>query len=116
MRREKVESCGRDASLASSSARRDRRCDRQASVRLEACIFSGEPFRRSVSGWENEGEQDAVVCVRSESCESVTERDELVGRLRTVSRLPQYLPEHQLIDSQRLFRREPQKFKIWEYY
>jgi hypothetical protein len=35
--------------------------------------------------------QAAVVCVRKSDWESVTEREELVGRLSLVSRLPQYL-------------------------
>lgn len=40
------------------------------------------------------GEQEAVVCVRRSSWESVTEREEFVGRLREASRLPQYLGDH----------------------
>lgn len=36
-------------------------------------------------------EQEAVVCVRRSSCESVTEREELEGRFSLESRLPQYL-------------------------
>jgi len=48
------------------------------------------PFSVSES-WVKSGEQEAVVCVRRSSCESVTERDELVGRLSLVSRFPQYL-------------------------
>ena len=36
-------------------------------------------------------EQEAVVWVRRSDWESVTEREELVGRLREGSRLPQYL-------------------------
>ena len=39
----------------------------------------------------NEAEQDAVVCARRELWESVTEREELVGRFRVASRFPQYL-------------------------
>lgn len=39
-----------------------------------------------------EGEQEAVVWVRRSSCERVTEREELEGRLSLLSRLPQYLP------------------------
>jgi hypothetical protein len=34
----------------------------------------------------------AVVSVRSDFCDNVTDSDELVGRLRLVSLLPQYLP------------------------
>jgi len=37
------------------------------------------------------GEQEAVVWVRREDWERVMEREELVGRLSVVSRLPQYL-------------------------
>lgn len=36
-------------------------------------------------------EQEAVVCVRRSSWESVTEREEFEGRLSLGSRLPQYL-------------------------
>jgi hypothetical protein len=54
-------------------------------------MSSGSPFRRSVSGEEYVEEHDAVVWVRRDFCERVTEREALVGRLRTVSRLPQYL-------------------------
>ena len=42
------------------------------------------------SDWKA-GEQEAVVWVRRSSWERVTEREALVGRLRTGSRLPQYL-------------------------
>lgn len=44
-----------------------------------------------VSGGEKDAEQEAVVWVRRSDWESVTEREELVGRLRLGSRLPQYL-------------------------
>lgn len=37
--------------------------------------------------------QEAVVCVRKSSCESVTDIEPLVGRLSLVSRFPQYLNE-----------------------
>jgi len=40
-----------------------------------------------------EGEQEAVVSVARSLCESVTERDEFVGRLSFGSRFPQYLIE-----------------------
>ena len=40
---------------------------------------------------EKDDEQDAVVCVRRSSCERVTDKEEFVGRLRALSRLPQYL-------------------------
>lgn len=48
-------------------------------------------FRRRVSGLLKVGEQDAVVWVLRSDWESVTEREEFVGRLREASRLPQYL-------------------------
>ena len=48
-------------------------------------------FRRSVSGLSKVEEQDAVVWVRRSDWERVTEREELVGRFREESRLPQYL-------------------------
>ena len=44
-----------------------------------------------VSGAEKVEEHEAVVCVRRSDWARVTEREELVGRLRVVSRLPQYL-------------------------
>ena len=50
----------------------------------------GWPLRVSVSE-SKDGAQEAVVCVRRSSCERVTERELLVGRLRVASRLPQYL-------------------------
>lgn len=31
------------------------------------------------------------MCVRSEFCDKVTDKDEFVGRFKVVSRLPQYL-------------------------
>jgi hypothetical protein len=43
------ESLGRDVSADSSSLRSVRRLERQASVRLEALMFSGLPFRVRVS-------------------------------------------------------------------
>ena len=51
------------------------------------------PLRVRVS-LEVDEEQEAVVCVRRSSCESVTEREELVGRLSLASRFPQYLMIH----------------------
>ena len=49
-----------------------------------------------MSGEWYAAEQEAVVCVRRSDWESVTERDEFVGRLRAGSRLPQYLCIDQL--------------------
>lgn len=51
----------------------------------------GEPLRIKLSGKVYRAEQDAVVCARRSSCERVTDSEELVGRLRTGSRFPQYL-------------------------
>ncbi len=44
-----------------------------------------------MSGPSKVEEQEAVVWVRRSDWERVTEREELVGRLREGSRLPQYL-------------------------
>lgn len=44
-----------------------------------------------MSGLLKVGEQEAVVWVLRSDWESVTEREELVGRLREASRFPQYL-------------------------
>lgn len=44
-----------------------------------------------MSGCGKEAEQEAVVWVRRSAWESVTESEELVGRLRARSRFPQYL-------------------------
>lgn len=51
----------------------------------------GALFRSRVSGPSKVGEQEAVVWVRRSDWDRVTEREELVGRLREESRLPQYL-------------------------
>jgi hypothetical protein len=50
-------------------------------------------LRRSESPAEAgyEAEHEAVVRVRRSPCDSVTERELLVGRLSLASRLPQYL-------------------------
>lgn len=85
----KVLSFGRVGSEASSSARRDR-SSRKHAVWRGPEMSCGSPFRWSVSE-ENEAEHAAVVCVRRSFWERVTEREEFVGRLRAVSRLPQYL-------------------------
>jgi hypothetical protein len=72
-------------------SRRVRRDFRHARVRLEEAMSWGRPFRVRVSGPVYEGDVEAVVCVRRSDWERVTEREELVGRLRVGSRLPQYL-------------------------
>jgi len=85
-----VESFGREGSACSRAARRERRAVRQAVGRAEE-ISWGEEFRRRVSGGKKDGEQEAVVWVRRSDWARVTEREELVGRLRAGSRFPQYL-------------------------
>lgn len=60
-------------------------------MRLEEAISSSVPLRVKVSGPVKVEEHDAVVRVLNDFCESVTEREEFVGRFRDVSRLPQYL-------------------------
>ena len=52
-----------------------------------------------MSGVWNDGEHEAVVNVQRSSWDSVTESDELVGRFRLVSRLPQYLGNGQNLAS-----------------
>lgn len=89
MSRGKVLSLGRVELALSRAARRLR------SSRKHACCLAPEtswdsPFRIRVSV-EKVLEQAAVVWVRRSSWERVTEREELVGRLSLVSRLPQYL-------------------------
>ena len=79
---------------ASSFCRCCRSSRRQAWVRLPLMSW-GWPLRVSVSE-SKDGAQEAVVCVRRSSCERVTERELLVGRLRVGSRLPQYLVKHML--------------------
>jgi hypothetical protein len=54
-------------------------------------MSSSEPLRVRVSSPEYVEEHDAVVRVLNDFWESVTESDEFVGRLRDVSRFPQYL-------------------------
>lgn len=89
-RRGKVERGGRVGMVSSRMARRARRAWRQAQGRGVE-MSCGEPLRRRVSSAGKEAEQDAVVWVRRLDWESVTEREELVGRLRVGSRFPQYL-------------------------
>jgi len=81
---------GREGSAASRAARRERRAVRQATGRAEE-ISCGWELRRRESAGGKEGEQEAVVWVRRSDWARVTEREELVGRLRAGSRLPQYL-------------------------
>lgn len=84
-----VLSLGMVGSASSSLERRSRSSRRQAWVRAPE-MSEGSPLRVRVS-WSKDSEQDAVVRVRRSDWERVTERDELVGRLSLVSRLPQYL-------------------------
>lgn len=74
----------------SREERRARREVRQARERGVERDW-GALFKRRVSGLEKVEEQEAVVWVRRSDWERVTEREELVGRLRVGSRLPQYL-------------------------
>src|SRR3569833_1289683 len=94
MRRGMVESLGSDASAASRAALRSRSARKHACVRAPD-TSDGSPLRSSVSPWPAgyAGEHDAVVSVRRSDCASVTDRDELVGRLSFASRFPQYLCE-----------------------
>ena len=89
-RRVKVESFGSLGSASSRAARSERRAVRQAVGRAEE-ISCGAELRMRVSGAEKLEEHEAVVCVRRSDWARVTEREELVGRLRVVLRLPQYL-------------------------
>ena len=75
--------------MDSRAARRERRERRQARERGVVRGW-GELFRRRESGGEKLGEQEAVVWVFRSDWERVMEREELVGRLRAGSRLPQY--------------------------
>ena len=83
------ESLGSDESASSTSRRRVRSSARQACVRAPEISWS-EPLRvsESLEYWLL---HEAVVWVRRSSCESVTDRELLVGRLSLASRLPQYL-------------------------
>ena len=58
-------------------------------------MSSSEPLSRSESGPEYDSEHEAVVCVRRDFCDSVTDKDGFVGRLSVVSRLPQYLVQYE---------------------
>lgn len=92
MRRGKVESFGSEGLAASRAARRARSSRKQAWVRAPE-TSEGSPLRISESPSEAgyRAEQEAVVRVRRSDCESVTERELLVGRLSFGSRFPQYL-------------------------
>ena len=83
------ESLGSDESASSTSRRRVRSSARQACVRAPEISWS-EPLRvrESLGYWLL---HEAVVWVRRSSCDSVTDRELLVGRLSLASRLPQYL-------------------------
>lgn len=54
-------------------------------------MSSSSPLRIRESGPVYESEHVAVVRVRSDFCDKVTDNDEFVGRLSVVSRFPQYL-------------------------
>ena len=54
-------------------------------------MSSFSPLRMRESGPEYDSEHEAVVCVRSDFWDSVTDSEEFVGRFNAVSRLPQYL-------------------------
>ena len=84
------ESLGNESSFASSFARRVRSEDMHACVR-GLVTSSGEPLRVSSSAPEYLGEVEAVVCVLRDFWESVTLREEFVGRLSLTTRFPQYL-------------------------
>jgi len=91
IRRGKVEILGRDESLASRSERHPLSSLIQVQRRPPSLTVSSLPFsqRRSPAG--NEASARDVVVERRWSWSSVTESDELVGRMSLVSRLPQYL-------------------------
>ncbi len=90
-RRVIVESFGAEVSLDSISPRSRRRFLRHACVLVEDCMSSSSPLSMRVSGPEYDPEHDAVVRVRKDFWDKVTEREEFVGRFRETSRLPQYL-------------------------
>lgn len=78
---------GSDASRAALLAR---------SSRKHACVRAPDtsaacPFRVRLSPSAKEAEHDAVVRVRREACDSVTDRLELVGVLSFAFAFPQYL-------------------------
>ena len=56
-------------------------------------MSSSSPFKVSVSGPLYDSEHVAVVNVRRDFCDKVTDKDEFVGKLRDTSRFPQYLSE-----------------------
>lgn len=59
--------------------------------RPSALTASSFPFNQSLSPFSNDSSHREVVCERRWSWSSVTESEEFVGRMRAVSRLPQYL-------------------------
>lgn len=84
------ERIGSVESADSSSERISRRLERQAVRRRFVWTGCSMPLsQKRVSTYEQE--HDAVVNAQRSRCESVTERDELVGRLSFVDRFPQYL-------------------------
>ncbi len=71
-------------------------------------MSSSSPLRIRESGPEKDSLQAAVVWVRRDFCDNVTDKEEFVGRFNAVSRLPQYLIAHtcQLCTHQSLRRLE----------
>ena len=86
----KEASLGREGSEASRAERSARSSRKQAWVRAPE-TSSGLELRRRESSGPKEEEQAAVVWVRRSAWDSVTEIEELVGRLSFGSRFPQYL-------------------------
>lgn len=86
-----VPTVGRVESDFSSSARRALISRIQVCSRPPSLITSSFPFNHSLSPASKDGSHREVVVERRWSWSRVTERDELVGRIREVSRLPQYL-------------------------
>lgn len=86
-----LDSFGAEEFFDSMSSRSWRRFVRHACVRFEAWMSSSSPLRRRLSRPEYDSEHDAVVRVRRDFCDNVTDKEEFVGRFRATSRLPQYL-------------------------
>ena len=67
----------------------------QVASRPPGLISSSFPLSQSVS-LANDGSAREVVVARRWSWSRVTDSEELVGRMSSVSRFPQYLSEHQI--------------------
>lgn len=87
----KLRTLASDESLSSTSFLHFLNAAKHVAVRPPALISSSFPFNHSLSPCSNDASAREVVVDRRWSCESVTERDEFVGRMRAVSRFPQYL-------------------------